>query len=542
MHRLARGRMPHSFARRMVELSSVAGASEQQSSPASFERLVEASEAVGATRSRSAKVTRLAELLRGLDPEEVVLAVAYLSGELPQGRVGLGYATVFGVEAPPAADASLLLREVDARLDDIANARGAGSGRRRTELLGALYARATLREQEFLKRLLVGELRQGALEGVMLDAVAEAFRVPAELVRRAAMLTGNTSIVAAAARTAGEAGLRAYGLELFRPLGPMLAQSAAGPNEALERLGTAILEYKLDGARVQVHKSGDDVRIYTRSLHDVTARAPELVEVARGLPVDSAILDGEVLSLREDGRPRSFQNTMRRFGSKSQDAALRSELPLTPFFFDLLQQSGQDYIDRPALARREALAALVPERFRIPSVVSADPEVASGFLEAALAAGHEGLMAKAESAPYEAGRRGAGWLKVKPAHTLDLVVLAIEWGSGRRTKFLSNIHLGARDPATGGYVMLGKTFKGMTDELLAWQTERFLALEVGREGHVVYVRPEVVVEIAFDGVQRSQQYPGGVALRFARVRRYRPDKRAEEADTIETVQRLAAEP
>ncbi len=515
---------------------------EQQSSAALFERLVEASEAVGATRSRSAKVARLAELLRALDAAEVALAVAYLSGELPQGRVGLGYATVFGVEAPPAERASLLLREVDARLDEIANARGSGSSRRRTELVGSLYARATLREQAFLKRLLVGELRQGALEGVMLDAVAEAFRVPSELGRRAAMLTGNPSIVAAAARTAGEAGLRAYGLELFRPLGPMLAQSAAGPNEALERLGTAILEYKLDGARVQVHKRGDDVRIYTRSLHDVTARAPELVEVTRALPVDSAILDGEVLSLREDGRPRSFQNTMRRFGSKSQDAALKSELPLTPFFFDLLQHGGQDFIDRPALARREALAALVPERFRIPSIVSADPEVASRFLEAALAAGHEGLMAKAESAPYEAGRRGAGWLKVKPAHTLDLVVLAVEWGSGRRTKFLSNIHLGARDPTTGGYVMLGKTFKGMTDELLAWQTERFLELEVGRDGHVVHVRPEVVVEIAFDGVQRSSQYPGGVALRFARVRRYRPDKRAEDADTIETVQGLAAEP
>ena len=507
---------------------AVSRQAEEEGAPALFARLVEASEAVAATRARSAKVARLAELLRALDTAEVTLAVAYLSGELPQGRVGLGYATVFGVEAPPAAQASLSLRELDARLDELSALRGAGSGRRRTDLLGALYARATLQEQAFLKRLLVGELRQGALEGVMLDAVAEAFRVPAELVRRAAMLAGNAAIVAAAARTAGAAGLKAYGLELFRPLGPML--------------GNAILEYKLDGARVQIHKGGDEVRVYTRSLHDVTARAPELVQVARALPVDSAILDGEVLSLREDGRPRSFQNTMRRFGSKTQAASLQSELPLTPFFFDLLQQSGQDLIDRPALERRAALGALVPERFRIPSIVSADPEVAAAFLDAALAAGHEGLMAKAEGAPYEAGRRGAGWLKVKPAHTLDLVVLAIEWGSGRRTKFLSNIHLGARDPANGGFVMLGKTFKGMTDELLAWQTERFLALEVGREGHVVHVRPEVVVEIAFDGVQRSSQYPGGVALRFARVRRYRPDKRAEEADTIESVTRLAAEP
>jgi DNA ligase-1 len=497
---------------------------------------------VGATRARSLKVARLGEFLRALDAVEVPLAVAYLSGELPQGRVGLGYAAVYAVEAPPAAQAALTLRELDARIGELARQSGSGAGRRRADLLGALFARATLEEQQFLKRLFVGELRQGALEGVLMQAVASAFNVPDELVRRAAMLAGNVAVVAAAARTAGIAGLKSFGLEIFRPLGPMLAQSALGPNEALERLGNAILDYKLDGARVQIHKGGDLVRIYTRSLHDVTARAPELVEVVRALPVDQVILDGEVLSLRDDGRPRPFQDTMRRFGAKVQAEALRSELPLTPFFFDLLHRGGEDFIDQPALARRGALIELVPERFRVPSIVSADPETAARFLDSSLAAGHEGVMAKAESAPYEAGRRGAGWLKVKPAHTLDLVVLAIEWGSGRRKDFLSNIHLGARDPRTGDFVMLGKTFKGMTDELLAWQTERFLALESGREGHVVRVRPEVVVEIAFDGVQRSSQYPGGVALRFARVRRYRPDKRPDEADTIDAVRALAAEP
>jgi DNA ligase-1 len=507
---------------------------------ASLARLVEASEAVSSTRSRSAKVARLAEALKGLDPTEVALAVTYLSGDLPQGRIGVGYAAVFGTEAPAEATAELTLREVDRRLGEIAALRGEGAGRRRTESLGALFARATEREQAFLKRLLVGELRQGALEGVMADAVAMAFAVPAERVRRAAMLSGNLAQVAAALAAAGAGGLESFRLELFRPLGPMLAQSAAGTNEALGTLGTAILDYKLDGARIQAHKSGDEVRLYTRSLKDVTSRAPELVQVVRALPVRSAILDGEVVSLRPDGRPQPFQITMRRFGKKLEDASVRSELPLTTFFFDVLHADGEDFIDRPAHERRAALVELAPEAFRVPSIVTSDPDEASEFLGRALAAGHEGLLAKAPEAPYEAGRRGAGWLKIKPVHTLDLVVLAVEWGSGRRHGLLSNIHLGAREPATGGFVMLGKTFKGMTDELLAWQTERFLALEAGREGHVLHVRPELVVEVAFDGVQRSSQYPGGVALRFARVRRYRTDKRPEEADTIETVQRLAS--
>jgi DNA ligase-1 len=497
--------------------------------------LVETSLAVVGVRARSKKVTLIAELLRQLSPNETAITVSYLSGELPQGRIGLGYAAVFAVQAPPASGASLTLTEVDARFSEISAVSGAGSNARRGELLGSLFARATEREQEFLKNLVIGELRQGALEGIMLDAVAAAFGVRPERVRRAAMLSGKLASVAVAVQARGEAGLAEFQLQLFRPLGPMLAQTAGSAESALAELGTAILEYKLDGARLQVHKADDEVRLYTRSLHDVTERAPELVSQVRALPARSLILDGEVLSLFADGRPRPFQVSMRRFGTKSADPALCAELPLSPFFFDVLHADGDDLLDRPASERREALASLVPEELRVPSIVSAEPEQATTYLASALAAGHEGLMAKSLAAPYEAGRRGAGWLKVKQAHTLDLVVLAAEWGSGRRHGKLSNIHLGARDPATGGFVMLGKTFKGMTDAMLAWQTERFLELLVERRGRVVVLRPELVVEVAFDGVQQSQEYPGGLALRFARVRRYRPEKSAAEADTLETV-------
>jgi DNA ligase-1 len=500
---------------------------------------VETSDAIASTRARSKKVTLLAELLRRLAADEVALGVSYLSGECPQGRIGLGYAAVHGVSVEPAASATLTLGEVDARLSELEATKGNGSGGRRKELLGALFARCTESEQGFLRRLLVGELRQGALEGVMNDAVAVAYGVRPEAVRRAAMLAGNLAEVAAAARARGEAGLAEYRLELFRPLGPMLAQSAESAESALAALGSAILEYKLDGARVQVHKVGDEVRLFTRSLHDVTDRAPEVVSAVRALPARSLILDGEVLSLLPGGRPRPFQLTMRRFGKKTPDDALRSELPLSPFFFDVLHADGVDWLDRPASERHEALAALAPAELRVPSLVSAEPEDATRFLASALSAGHEGLMAKALGAAYEAGRRGAGWLKIKQAHTLDLVVLAAEWGSGRRHGFLSNIHLGARDPDSGAFVMLGKTFKGMTDAMLAWQTERFLSLATARERHVVHLRPEVVVEIAFDGVQQSSEYPGGVALRFARVRGYRTDKSAEQADTIATVRALA---
>jgi DNA ligase-1 len=504
--------------------------------------LVQVSETVASTRARSKKVTLIAELLRGLAPNEVALAVSYLSGELPQGRIGLGYAAVYGVTVEAAPEGTLSLLELDARLSELQATKGGGSGARRSALLGALFGRATQAEQTFLRKLVVGEIRQGALEGVMNDAVAAAFGVRPEAVRRAAMLAGNLAVVAVAAQARGEAGLADYRLKLFRPLGPMLATPAESAESALGMLGTAILEYKLDGARLQAHKSGDEVRLYTRSLHDVTDRAPEVVSAIRALPLSSAILDGEVLSLLPDGRPRPFQLTMRRFGKRAADAALRTELPLSPFFFDVLHADGEDLLDRPASERREALGAHLPPSLRIPSLVSAEPEEATRFLASALAAGHEGLMAKSLAAAYEAGRRGASWLKIKQAHTLDLVVLAAEWGSGRRHGFLSNIHLGARDPSTGGFVMLGKTFKGMTDAMLAWQTERFLTLATERDRHVVYVRPELVVEVAFDGVQQSTEYPGGVALRFARVRGYRPDKSVEQADTIETVRALSEAP
>jgi DNA ligase-1 len=501
--------------------------------------LVETSDAVSSTAARSRKTALIAELLARLEPDEVALGVSYLSGELPQGRIGVGYATVHETTAEPSPSASLSLREVDRRLDELLQCKGSGSAGRRTELLGSLFGAATADEQRFLKRLLVGELRQGALEGLMIDAVAAAFHVPIERLRRAVMLNGDLPAVAEAARREGAAGLARYGLELFRPLAPMLAQSASNVDDALGSLGSALFEHKLDGARVQVHKEDARVSVYTRSLHEVSARVPEVVELVKNLPARSLVLDGEVLALKADGRPQPFQVSMRRFGRKDQTDELRRELPLTPFFFDVLHADGDDLLDRPLEKRTEALAALVPAENRVPKLVTNDPSAAAGFLAEALALGREGLMAKALQAPYEAGRRGAGWLKVKPVHTLDLVVLAAEWGSGRRHGKLSNIHMGARDPETGSFVMLGKTFKGMTDEMLAWQTKKFLELMLGREGHVVHLRPELVVEVAFDGVQTSSQYPGGLALRFARVRRYREDKPASQADTIESVRRLA---
>jgi DNA ligase-1 len=502
--------------------------------------LVRTSNAVSKTASRSQKTALIAEFLAELDVDEVRLAVSYLSGELPQGRLGIGYRTLFGEMVEPTRESSLTLRELDQRLDELLACKGAGSGKRRTELIGRLFSASTADEQEFLKRLLLGELRQGALEGVMIEAVARAFHVAVEPLRRAVMLNGDLAGVAAAARRDGEAALSSFGLELFRPLAPMLAQTATNVGEALQTFGVAHLEHKLDGARVQVHKKDEHVSVYTRSLHEVTARVPEVVELAKSLPASSLVLDGEILAMQNDGRPEPFQVTMRRFGRKDQTEELRRKLPLSAFFFDVLHVDGMDLVDRPLEARSETLAALVPDASRVPRIVTGEASAAERFFSDALALGREGVMVKSASAPYEAGRRGAQWLKVKPAHTLDLVVLAAEWGSGRRHGKLSNIHMGARDPKTGSFVMLGKTFKGMTDEMLAWQTERFLKLALGREGHVVHLRPELVVEVAFDGVQRSSQYPGGVALRFARVRRYREDKPAAEADTIESVLRLLA--
>ncbi len=446
----------------------------------------------------------------------------------------------------PAQRPTLTVAAVDSAFTEIGGVAGKGSQARRAGLVADLFAAATESEQTFLRRLLGGELRQGALAGVMADAVAKAATVPAATVRRAAMLGGHLPAVAAAALICGEAALSEFTLRVGRPVGPMLAQTATGVAEALERLGgEGIFEAKLDGARVQIHRAGDEVSIYTRSLDDVTARLPEVVEATLALPVKDLIADGEAIALRADGRPHRFQVTASRFGR----AASRAEQPLSVFFFDVLHLDGVDVLDEPTSDRLSALDAIVPATQRVDRLITSDAAAAQQFLEVTLAAGHEGVMAKSLTAPYEAGRRGAGWLKVKPVHTLDLVVLAVEWGSGRRTGKLSNIHLGARDPATGDFVMLGKTFKGMTDAMLDWQTARFTELAVGAaeaatsgrsptDSHIVRLRPEQVVEIAFDGVQTSSRYPGGMALRFARVLRYRDDKSPAEADTIDTVRAL----
>jgi len=501
--------------------------------------LVATSRRVAETRARSTKIAALAGLLRQLGPDEIVPAVSWLSGFLRQGRIGLGGAAVRNaLPGAAAAEPSLTVDEVDSTFERIGSVSGAGSTAERTRLLGGLLARATPDEQGFLVRLVFGELRQGALAGLMAEALAAAAEVPAGEVRRSLMLAGELPAVAQAALTEGRAGLDRFRLQLFRPLQPMLAQPAGDVSDALERLGEAALELKLDGARVQVHKAGGDVRVYSRRGNDVTHAVPELVEAVQALPPQQILLDGEVIALRSDGAPHPFQTTMRRFGRKLDVPRLRQELPLTPFFFDLLHLDGSDLLDRPAGERFAALADAVPG-LAVPRIVTTDPEEADVFFADALRRGHEGIMAKALDAPYEAGRRGSSWLKVKPAHTLDLVILAAEWGHGRREGWLSNLHLGARDPENGGFVMLGKTFKGLTDEMLAWQTRKLQELAIGTEGGwVVHVRPELVVEIAFSDVQESPQYPGGMALRFARVKRYREDKTASEADSVDTVRKI----
>ena len=500
-----------------------------------------ASADVAATSSRLAKAERIAELLRRADPDDVATIVSWLSGELPQRQIGVGWAALRSLPAP-TGQSCLKTADVDATFSAIGAVSGNGSQARRAALLAELFGAATAGEQLFLRRLLGGELRQGALLGVMSDAIAKAAGVPAAGVRRAAMLGGALPAVAAAALHGGTDALARFRLRVGNPVGPMLAQTATSLEDALTRLGgEAVLEAKLDGARVQVHRDGSDVAIFTRSLDDVTARLPEVVEAVLALPVTTLLADGEAIALHPDGRPQPFQVTASRFGRKVDVATARATQPLHAVLFDVLHVDGADLIDRPTSERLELLDALVPAQTRVDRLVTADPATAQAFLDATLDAGHEGVMAKSLTAPYEAGRRGAGWLKVKPVHTLDLVVLAIEWGSGRRQGLLSNIHLGARDPGTGGFVMLGKTFKGMTDQTLAWQTRRFLELADGpTDGYVVRVRPEQVVEIAFDGIQASSRYPGGVALRFARVVRYRDDKPATEADTIDTVHALHA--
>ncbi len=491
--------------------------------------LVEASEAVGATRSRLEKVERIAAVLERLSPEEVPAGVAFLSGELRQRQIGVGWAALRDLPAP-ADEASLTVVEVDAAFERIGVLGGPGSQGARRDALVELFGRATAREAEFLRRLIGGELRQGALEGVMVQALARAAGADPAAVQRAFMLRGDLKDVAAAALRDGPGALDRFRLEVGRPVRPMLARPAKDVDDALARLGEAAVEWKLDGARVQIHRRDDDVRVYTRSLDDVTARVPEIVQATLALPVGAAVLDGEAIALRPDGRPEPFQVTGSRFARRQE-----REVPLSLFVFDVLHVDGEDVLDRPGAERAALLAELVPEAQRTPRVVVSDPAAAQEFLDDTIARGHEGVMVKALDQPYVAGSRGTGWLKVKPVHTLDLVVLAAEWGHGRRRGWLSNLHLGARDPSGDGFVMLGKTFKGLTDEMLRWQTEKLLELEVARDGHIVHVRPELVVEIAFDGVQTSSRYPGGVALRFARVLRHRPDKSAAEADTLDAV-------
>lgn len=503
-------------------------------------RVVETSQKVAGASRRLEKIGLLAALLSELEPAEVEPVVAYLSGTARQGRIGIGYATLRDASAQPAGDATLTVLDLDRAIDSFAAIEGPGSDRRKRELLHSLLARSTAPEQQFLTALLLGELRQGALEGIMLEALAKASGIDPHRVRRAVMMAGDIARVARSALEAGEAGLDQYDVQLFRPVQPMLAQTSEDVSNAIACLGEAALEYKFDGARVQVHRSGDDVRVYSRRLNDVTPAVPEIVEAVRALPAHDLILDGEVISLTPAGGPQPFQITMRRFGRKLDMERMRAELPLTPFWFDLLYLDGQPLLDESQARRFQALSALAPPETLVPHMVTADPDRAAEFLRSSLERGHEGIMAKARKAGYAAGARGQSWLKIKKAHTLDLVILAAEWGHGRRRGWLSNLHLGARDTVNGGYAMLGKTFKGLTDEMLAWQTEQLLAIEVARDAYTVFVQPKIVVEIAFGDIQVSPRYPAGLALRFARVKRYRGDKSADAADTLQTVQALAA--
>ena len=525
--------------------------------------VAEVSRAVAGSAGRLAKIAAIAVALRDAGPDEVRIVVAYLSGELPQRQIGVGWAALRSAPAASAAP-SLTVLGVDASFSEIGAVVGPGSVAERKRLVDEVMGAATIEEQYFLVRLLSGELRQGALDGVMTEAVARASEVPVAQVRRAVMLRGSLPAVAEAALDGGADALAEFGLLVGQPLKPMLASSAPSVEAALGKIaadavkakaateGTpvpAAVEWKLDGIRVQAHVSGGHVRLFTRTLDDITGRLPEVVAALAALPLRTAVFDGELIALRPDGRPYAFQDTAARAASQSGTGGDEGtgagggdpSVPLSAFLFDVLHLDGADLIDLPDVERRDALAAVVPPEMLMPRLVTADAEEADAFFRDAVSRGHEGVVVKSLATPYAAGRRGAGWIKVKPRHTLDLVVLAVEWGHGRRQGWLSNLHLGARDPETGGWVMLGKTFKGLTDELLTWQTARLQELEDHRDDWTVYVRPELVVEVAFDGVQRSPRYPGGVALRFARVLRYREDKPAAEADTIESVRDLAAE-
>ncbi|MHC3474603.1 ATP-dependent DNA ligase [Streptomyces sp. 7R007] len=504
-------------------------------------RLAQVSQEVAATSARSRKIALLAELFRDTEADDVPIVIPYLAGRLPQGRLGVGW-KVLGRPVAPAAEPTLTVREVDVLLTDLAKVSGAGSQAERTRLVGELLSAATESEQRFLFGLISGEVRQGALDAVATEGLAEATGVPPADVRRAVMLAGSLQTVAQALLADGPAALDRFRLTVGRPVLPMLAHSASSVAEAVDKLGACAVEEKLDGIRVQVHRDGDTVRVYTRTLDDITGRLPEVTGAALRLRGERFILDGEVISFDDAGRPRSFQETAGRVGSRVDVATAAKSVPVSPVFFDALSVDDRDLLDLPFAERHAELARLVPAPMRVRRTLVAGPEDAAEaerFLAATLERGHEGVVVKALDAAYSAGRRGASWLKVKPVHTLDLVVLAAEWGHGRRTGKLSNLHLGART-ADGGFAMLGKTFKGMTDAMLTWQTERLRELATDTSGHVVTVRPELVVEIAYDGLQRSTRYPAGVTLRFARVVRYREDKRPEEADTVETL--LAAHP
>lgn len=500
-----------------------------------FDELAAASETAAGAPERSVKVAAFVAVLARLEPAEVGAAVAFLTGTTRSGRIGVGWATLAEVR-PPAADApSLTVSDVDRAMEEIAAMQGAGVVSARRERLTTLLGAATAREQRLLYAVLGGELRQGAQEGVMATAVAKAAGVPVASVRRAAMMTGDLGAAARVALGDGRSVLDSISIVALRPVQPMLASPAADVAEALAASGPASVEWKLDGARIQAHRMGSDVGLYTRNLNDVTDRLPGVADLVRDLPGGDLVLDGEAMGMLDDGSPRRFQDTMADFGaddSTGRGGGLRA------FFFDVMMADGEAVHDEPLSVRRELLVSIVPTVARLPSIVTADPVEAGRFLDRAVSSGHEGVMIKGLDQPYAAGRRGAAWRKVKPVHTLDLVVLAVEWGHGRRTGWLSNLHLGARGVADDGFVMVGKTFKGLTDQMLEWQTERFLSLELGRDGHIVYVEPVQVVEIAVDGVQRSTRYPGGVALRFARVRKYRGDKSAATADDIAAVRAL----
>lgn len=501
--------------------------------------LAETSQQVASTPRRLEKIRALADCVRRFAPEEIEIGVPYLYGETRQKKLGVGPAIIAQARTAVASSSPLLsLSDVDQTLERLVRMTGAGSMAGRRQVLYDLFASATRAEQVFLMQLLIGELRQGALEGVMLDAIALAAQLPARDVRRSAMLAGGIALAARVALTEGVAGLQRFSLQIFHPLLPMLSLPAQDVTEALQQLGTAAFEWKLDGARVQAHKLGSEVRLYSRGLNEVSVAVPELVESIRALRTTALILDGEAIALRPDGSPHPFQLTMRRFGRRLDVEAMRRELPLSVLFFDCLRRDDDDLTGRPAQERFAMLADVCPPELMIPRLITADDVTAQAFYESALARGHEGVMAKALDAPYEAGSRGSSWLKIKQAHTLDLVVLAAEWGHGRRRGWLSNLHLGARDPQSGDFVMLGKTFKGLTDQMLEWQTQTLLGLETHRDAYTVYVRPELVAEIAVNEIQASPHYPAGLALRFARVKRYRNDKRAQDADTLDAVRRL----